>query len=417
VPPVTCSDIFLMRSTRWIFIFLALIVGVGMGLTYGWVIDPVDFFNLTPDTLRADYKADYVLMTAEAYRVEQDPGLAARRSSAPNPPPPSPLKVSTTHAQTDSPIRMSSSCRNLLLRYKPGVGYHETHPLGISSCTSHPASFGACGWSRLLMDDFTRARLRYRTPPVTPGFQGPVPLRHRRGIRRNQKSPRAQARLSLLGDDDPIETLNAQAQRMLASGQSFEQADQVAALALALGDHGSVVPTSTKEVVTEIANNTNNTPTATLPPPPPDVPIELTETPQAIETQPTQPIIVESTPRPTRTPLATPGTPFKLTGQATTCDPNLPDGLLQVIVSNSNRRQMAGIEIIVTWDGGEEQFFTGFKPEIGNGYADFVMNPNITYTVQLGRGSDIATGLTTPTCQTSGGETFFGGIKLTFQQP
>lgn len=68
-----------MRSTRWIFIFLALFVGVGMGLTYGWVIDPVDFFNLTPDTLRADYKADYVLMTAEAYRVEQDPGLAARR--------------------------------------------------------------------------------------------------------------------------------------------------------------------------------------------------------------------------------------------------------------------------------------------------------------------------------------------------
>ena len=32
-----------------------------------------------PDTLRADYKADYVLMTAEAYRTEQDPGLAARR--------------------------------------------------------------------------------------------------------------------------------------------------------------------------------------------------------------------------------------------------------------------------------------------------------------------------------------------------
>ena len=50
-----------------------------MGLAYGWLIDPVDFFDLTPDTLRADYKTDYVLMTAEAYRVEQDPGLAARR--------------------------------------------------------------------------------------------------------------------------------------------------------------------------------------------------------------------------------------------------------------------------------------------------------------------------------------------------
>jgi len=50
-----------------------------MGLAYGWFIDPVDFFDLTPDTLRADYKTDYVLMTAEAYRAEQDPGLAARR--------------------------------------------------------------------------------------------------------------------------------------------------------------------------------------------------------------------------------------------------------------------------------------------------------------------------------------------------
>jgi hypothetical protein len=68
-----------MTSNRWVFIILALLAGVGIGLTYGWVIDPVDFFNLTPDTLRADYKADYVLMTAEAYRVEQEAGLAARR--------------------------------------------------------------------------------------------------------------------------------------------------------------------------------------------------------------------------------------------------------------------------------------------------------------------------------------------------
>jgi hypothetical protein len=68
-----------MRNYRWIFILISLIVGVGMGLAYGWYIDPVDFFDLTPDTLRADYKADYVLMTAEAYHTEQDPALAARR--------------------------------------------------------------------------------------------------------------------------------------------------------------------------------------------------------------------------------------------------------------------------------------------------------------------------------------------------
>ena len=68
-----------MKSTRWLFILIALIAGIGIGLAYGWVIDPVDYFDLTPDTLRADYKADYVLMVAETYHADQDPALAARR--------------------------------------------------------------------------------------------------------------------------------------------------------------------------------------------------------------------------------------------------------------------------------------------------------------------------------------------------
>ena len=68
-----------MKTSRILFIIIALAAGIGIGLAYGWIIDPVDFFDLTPDTLRADYKADYVLMVAESYRTEQDPGLAARR--------------------------------------------------------------------------------------------------------------------------------------------------------------------------------------------------------------------------------------------------------------------------------------------------------------------------------------------------
>lgn len=79
VPPVTCPDILLMKSNRWVFIVLAFLGGIGLGLGYGWYVDPVDYFDLSPDALGADYKADYVLMIAEAYRVEQDPGLAARR--------------------------------------------------------------------------------------------------------------------------------------------------------------------------------------------------------------------------------------------------------------------------------------------------------------------------------------------------
>lgn len=222
--------------------------------------------------------------------------------------------------------------------------------------------------------------------------------------------PRAQARLSLLADSDPVEALNAQAQRMLASGESLEQADQVAALASAL-DQG-VAPEFTSTPFAEITNNIVIT--STVLPNPSDVPFEATETAQPNETQAT---LSASTPRPTRTPIPTLGAPFALTGQETACDPNLPDGLLQVIVFDSRRRQLAGAKIVITWDGGEEEFFTGLKPELGNGYADFIMDPNTTYTVQLGAGSDIASGLTTSSCQTSAGDSFFGGIKLTFQQP
>jgi hypothetical protein len=82
VPSVTCPGILLtMNSTRtpWVFIVLALLAGIGIGITYGRYVDPVDYIDTTPDTLRVDYQADYVLMTAEAYGAEQDPGLAARR--------------------------------------------------------------------------------------------------------------------------------------------------------------------------------------------------------------------------------------------------------------------------------------------------------------------------------------------------
>jgi hypothetical protein len=112
-----------------------------------------------------------------------------------------------------------------------------------------------------------------------------------------------------------------------------------------------------------------------------------------------------------------PGKPFTLTGQDTVCDPNLPDGLLQVSVLNRSRRQLAGVEIVITWEGGKERFFTGLKPELGNGYADYSMTPDATYTVQLARGSDVAQGVSAPTCQSPDGVTFLGGVKLTFQQP
>ena len=231
--------------------------------------------------------------------------------------------------------------------------------------------------------------------------------------------PRAQARLAVVGDANPMDALNAQAQRMRAGAQTFERADHLAALASALGAdaNGGAFPTPTLG----IAIDAGNTFTATSPSALTDLPILHSETPELFETQTipieTQPLPLEATSRPTPTPTLAPGKPFALTGQENLCDPNLPDGLLQVLVLNRSRRQLAGAEIIITWEGGREQFFTGLKPELGNGYADYLMTPATTYTVQLARGSDVALGITAPTCQSPDGATFLGSIKLTFQQP
>ncbi len=65
--------------SRWILFLITLALGAAAGLYYGWVVNPVEYVNTTPDTLRSDYKTDYVLMVAETYRAEGDLVQAVRR--------------------------------------------------------------------------------------------------------------------------------------------------------------------------------------------------------------------------------------------------------------------------------------------------------------------------------------------------
>jgi len=233
----------------------------------------------------------------------------------------------------------------------------------------------------------------------------------------NNNLPRAQSRLALLGDANLVEALSSEAQRLIASGE-FKEADQLAALASALENGYAELPVPT------ITHQTNSSlidtePTTTLPPLPEELPFQLTETPQVIEptVSETQAVLFNPTPRPTHTAIPTVGVPFALISEETVCDANLPDGLLQVMIFNSSHRQVAGAKVIISWDNGEDYFFTGFKPEVGNGYADYAMTTGITYSLRLAVGSDVASELTAPACQTPSGETYLGGIKLTFQQP
>ncbi len=68
-----------MSSSNAIKLVTALLLGIALGLAYGWVIDPIEYTDVPPNILREDYRADYVLMTAEAYQNDLDTETAARR--------------------------------------------------------------------------------------------------------------------------------------------------------------------------------------------------------------------------------------------------------------------------------------------------------------------------------------------------
>jgi hypothetical protein len=65
--------------SRWIAFFIAIAVGTAAGLFYGWVVNPVEYVDTAPNSLRIDYKTDYVLMVAEAFSLDRDVNLAIRR--------------------------------------------------------------------------------------------------------------------------------------------------------------------------------------------------------------------------------------------------------------------------------------------------------------------------------------------------
>jgi len=69
-----------MKTRRFIFFFLAILVGVGAGLAFGWIMMPPAAPKDGPlASLRADFKADLVLMVAEDFPTDPDSMQALTR--------------------------------------------------------------------------------------------------------------------------------------------------------------------------------------------------------------------------------------------------------------------------------------------------------------------------------------------------
>lgn len=61
-----------MKNTRLIGFALSILLGIAIGVVYGWMVKPVEVKNTTLASMRADYKADYVLMVSEVYATDPD---------------------------------------------------------------------------------------------------------------------------------------------------------------------------------------------------------------------------------------------------------------------------------------------------------------------------------------------------------
>jgi hypothetical protein len=271
---------------------LALIVGIGLGLVYAWIISPVEIYDAAPEALRADFKDQYRAVIAASYAA-------------------------------------------------------------------------------------------------------------------NGNLSRAQSRLALLGDADSYAALSAQAQQALAAGESQKTIQQLAALAAAIQGPAPTVATQV------VAQNPSPTLRITTVASSPDT---LTpDTPTPFDTETPVPFYT-ATPRPTSTPIPPPAKPFEIASQESFCDESLLPGLLQVITQFTSKRQIPGIELVISWAGGEEHFFTGLKPELGNGYADFQMTPGVSYFLRAVEGGTPVIGLTPPTCEGSAG-TYNGQVLVVLQRP
>jgi hypothetical protein len=224
---------------------------------------------------------------------------------------------------------------------------------------------------------------------------------------------RARARLALLADDDPVQALTAQAQRALAAGHPFGEAQELALLASDLQAGVSSIPSQTQSVA---QTNTPMSTPAQVPTVQPTIATAAPASTHATSPSPTATATVPSPP-PTRTPMPSPSAPFKLLSRDQVCDPALTRGLLQVTVLDRDAGPLPGMEITITWEGGSERFFTGLQPELGEGYADYALQEATIYSVQVARLGVPVSGLVAPTCTGTAGQSYLGGLALKFQAP
>lgn len=142
--------------------------------------------------------------------------------------------------------------------------------------------------------------------------------------------------------------------------------------------------------------------TATLAPP-------ATKTPT-----PAAPIRADVTPSLFIVPTNPPQSDYEIVNIPTSCSLEQPS-TIEVSVVDFNGQGIAGQVVRVRWDDGESLFATGLKPERGAGYADFTMEPGLSYVVDMPGLSDPTQPLTAISCALEDGARSVISYRVVFR--
>lgn len=231
---------------------------------------------------------------------------------------------------------------------------------------------------------------------------------------------RARARLELLEDPDVYTILADQAQRALTDGSPPQEARALGLLSAALrGGAGPVILPTVPTFTPSPSPSPTPEPTLEASPAPPTEAVETpfpASTDAAVETD-MPPAATEDAAAVENNPAPTSSLPYILDAREQICDTPLPRPIVEIQVLNAAGEPQPAVEVVITWDGGEEHFYTGLKPELGLGYADFTLQEGETYNLRLVGGAQIITGLTAVQCAELNGEPYWGAWRLTFVQP
>jgi hypothetical protein len=218
---------------------------------------------------------------------------------------------------------------------------------------------------------------------------------------------RARRRIEVLGQGRGIaELVAAHADLAFERGEPLQVVQALAVLAEGLGGQPQVAAQVFSGTLVPGGQTLSPTPSPTFRP---------TSTPQPTPTYTSQP--TEQEPGEEEEITLTPGPPtaFELTDRQVFCDPRFPNGALIVRVFDAEGEGVPGAEVMVEWEGGEDHFFTGLKPDIGAGYADFETEPDGVYTVTLVGCSQPVVSLDVVPCTTDDGQPGNRAYRLTFE--